>query len=186
MCKKKLAAVAAMLLVGAGAPLLFAACAAGPGEEPETDTAPEPGTDTTPEGVAQEELIHRGTRRFCGGFAGIPCPPGLICRDDPRDDCDPNNGGADCGGICVPRGIACFGRGRRYVARDPAVCAATTFLCTPPLVPFFDECGCGCEPPPPSAGVPCGQNTCRSWEFCCNESCGICAPRGGVCIQIEC
>ena len=38
---------------------------------------------------------------FCGGFAGIACPDGQICIDDPSDDCDNNNGGADCGGICV-------------------------------------------------------------------------------------
>ena len=24
-----------------------------------------------------------------------------MCVDDPSDDCDPNNGGADCGGLCV-------------------------------------------------------------------------------------
>ena len=40
--------------------------------------------------------------RFCGGIAGITCPRGLRCVDDPRDSCDPKNGGADCGGICVP------------------------------------------------------------------------------------
>jgi len=39
---------------------------------------------------------------FCGGFAGIPCPEGEECVDDPNDDCDPENGGADCGGICIP------------------------------------------------------------------------------------
>lgn len=38
---------------------------------------------------------------FCGGIAGFPCPKGQTCVDDPRDDCDPNNGGADCGGLCV-------------------------------------------------------------------------------------
>ncbi|KAB5566708.1 hypothetical protein GE09DRAFT_744412 [Coniochaeta sp. 2T2.1] len=40
---------------------------------------------------------------FCGGFAGIQCKDGRrkMCVDDPRDDCDPENGGADCGGICV-------------------------------------------------------------------------------------
>ncbi|KAL2120034.1 hypothetical protein VTJ04DRAFT_6995 [Mycothermus thermophilus] len=38
---------------------------------------------------------------FCGGIAGIPCKGGKKCIDDPRDDCDPRKGGADCGGICV-------------------------------------------------------------------------------------
>jgi hypothetical protein len=39
---------------------------------------------------------------FCGGIAGFQCPAGKKCIDNPRDSCDPNNGGADCGGICVP------------------------------------------------------------------------------------
>ncbi len=39
--------------------------------------------------------------RPCGGIAGIPCPDGFVCVDDPRDDCDPAAGGADCSGICV-------------------------------------------------------------------------------------
>ncbi|CAP60897.1 uncharacterized protein PODANS_0_800 [Podospora anserina S mat+] len=38
---------------------------------------------------------------FCGGFAGFRCKGDRVCIDDPRDDCDPRNGGADCGGICV-------------------------------------------------------------------------------------
>jgi hypothetical protein len=42
------------------------------------------------------------TGEFCGGIAGFPCPTGQTCIDDPRDDCDPESGGADCGGICVP------------------------------------------------------------------------------------
>ncbi|KAK4463045.1 hypothetical protein QBC42DRAFT_152903, partial [Cladorrhinum samala] len=42
------------------------------------------------------------TPEFCGGFAGIPCKDkNKVCIDDPRDDCDPMHGGADCGGICV-------------------------------------------------------------------------------------
>jgi hypothetical protein len=38
----------------------------------------------------------------CGGFAGIQCDAGEICIDDPSDECDPENGGADCGGVCIP------------------------------------------------------------------------------------
>ncbi len=41
---------------------------------------------------------------FCGGIAGFPCEGGdaFICVDDPRDDCDPTQGGSDCGGLCIP------------------------------------------------------------------------------------
>ncbi|KAF2003362.1 hypothetical protein P154DRAFT_410402, partial [Amniculicola lignicola CBS 123094] len=47
----------------------------------------------------------------CGGFAGFRCPTDekYTCIDDPRDDCDPKRGGADCIGICVPRTIPCGG-----------------------------------------------------------------------------
>jgi hypothetical protein len=37
----------------------------------------------------------------CGGFAGLTCPRDLICVDDPSDRCDPEQGGADCPGVCV-------------------------------------------------------------------------------------
>lgn len=36
----------------------------------------------------------------CGGIAGIPCPAGQVCVDNPNDSCDPSTGGADCGGLC--------------------------------------------------------------------------------------
>ena len=38
---------------------------------------------------------------MCGGFAGFACPEGLICVDDPFDDCSVETFGADCAGICV-------------------------------------------------------------------------------------
>lgn len=44
---------------------------------------------------------------FCGGIAGIQCPDGQVCVDDENDDCDPADGGADCGGVCVLEGEAC-------------------------------------------------------------------------------
>ena len=60
-------------------------------------------------------------------------------------------------------------------------------------------CHVECPPCPPNkfcieiACVPvchpskCGASTCASDEYCCNESCGICAPAiGGVCPQTVC
>ncbi|MFO0669534.1 MAG: hypothetical protein U0235_07900 [Polyangiaceae bacterium] len=32
----------------------------------------------------------------------------------------------------------------------------------------------------------CGANTCGAGQYCCNESCGICAPMGAACIQMVC
>ena len=43
------------------------------------------------------------TNIFCGGIAGIECPGNLVCIDDPRDNCCPQTGGADCGGVCARR-----------------------------------------------------------------------------------
>ena len=42
----------------------------------------------------------------CGGLIPAHCSGGdaYECQEDPRDDCDPNNGGNDCSGICVPTG----------------------------------------------------------------------------------
>ena len=38
----------------------------------------------------------------CGGFAGTVCSDkSMECIDDPSDSCNPENGGADCLGICV-------------------------------------------------------------------------------------
>jgi hypothetical protein len=55
------------------------------------------GTSVASQGACDEE-----PPQFCGGFGGFPCDEGEECIDDPNDDCDPQNGGADCGGICVP------------------------------------------------------------------------------------
>jgi hypothetical protein len=42
----------------------------------------------------------KGEREKCGGIAGIRCPGEKVCVDDPNDNCDPEQGGADCPGIC--------------------------------------------------------------------------------------
>lgn len=136
------------------------------------------------------DLLARGADSlFCGGIAGFECPPGYVCADDPTDDCHPDSGGADCGGICQAPPSDCLLHGDRgYISLDPAECAAILFLCAEGYTPFFDECGCGCEPDPPAPtrGEPCGRSSCGRGEYCCNESCGVCAPIGGSCIQVEC
>ena len=69
---------------------------------------------------------------FCGGIAGIPCPEGQVCIDNPSDDCDPKAGGADCGGICVSKpGAAC---GEVICPAGTTCCNPLTSTCTPPGV----------------------------------------------------
>ncbi|WP_395804987.1 hypothetical protein [Archangium minus] len=98
--------------------------------------------------ASQEEQVKEGGS-FCGGIAGVPCPEGFACVDDPSDDCDPNNSGADCGGICQQeKKPNCDDPNRTYVSKDPDKCAAIRFVCETGKEPFFDDCGCGCQPVP--------------------------------------
>ncbi len=50
------------------------------------------------------------------------------------------------------------------------------------------QCISACAKRKNAGGVPvsCGNIVCGSDEFCCNESCGICAPIGGSCTQEFC
>ena len=97
----------------------------------------------------------QGVGEACGGFAGLQCPRGLVCVDDPSDGCDPNNGGRDCIGICQEdTAPSCDNPDRYYVSTDPDRCAVIRYACPPPgaqnasKTQFFgDACGCGCETP---------------------------------------
>lgn len=87
-------------------------------------------------------------QQFCGGIAGIRCPDGYTCIDDPSDSCDPNHDGADCGGVCVVNASAsdCSpDPTKEYLLWDPTQCAAARFFCEGGSQAFFDECGCGCQ-----------------------------------------
>ena len=56
------------------------------------------GTSCAPTAKASQEtrdLKEETPGAFCGGFAGIGCSEGYVCVDDPSDDCDPNQGGAE-------------------------------------------------------------------------------------------
>jgi hypothetical protein len=129
------------------------------------------GTSVASQGACQPQ--------FCGGIAGFPCPEGQTCVDNPDDSCDPNNGGADCGGICVdaPKSTFCGG-----IAGIP--CPVGQACVDDPS----DDCdpkhgGADCGGICVAAGVPCGEATCGAGLTCCNPLLGICTKPGMVCIQ---
>ncbi len=97
----------------------------------------------------------------CGGFAGEACPDGLACTDDPRDTCDPGNGGADCPGVCV--------RERELVTE---ACAKTR--------------GDTCSTDADCVGGGCGGETCHNPAFGPGVStCECVAPSDAACGCVE-
>ena len=127
---------------------------------------------------------------FCGGIAGFPCPGSGECVDDPRDDCDPDQGGADCGGVCECNVIGLCVEGMVWDA-SPNVCACVEETYNPcAAVLCLEGSRCVVEGDEgvcvPITGEACGDQTCAEGMVCCNASCGICTPPGGVCIQIAC
>ncbi|HET9959815.1 MAG TPA: hypothetical protein VFQ61_35230 [Polyangiaceae bacterium] len=153
---------------------------------------------------------------FCGGLAGIPCPGSGRCSDDPSDDCDPANGGADCGGVCTCLQTALCIQGLVFDS-SPEVCQCVPDpnqdICSRVRCAAGTHCesGVGCVPdePNPCAAVlcrtgticevhegeaycvsdgtqECGKTTCGAGSVCCNGSCGICTRPGMACIQIAC
>lgn len=125
---------------------------------------------------------------FCGGFAGIPCDAGEECIDDPTDDCDPQNGGADCGGVCIPAapqqfcgGIAAFECPGAGICVDDTSddcdpdnggadcggvceCSGVLALCLPGTVFDDDPSVCGCVEQPVTD--PCAAVRCRAGTHC--------------------
>jgi len=58
---------------------------------------------------------------LCGGIANIPCPGLGRCVDNPNDNCDPKNGGADCSGLCQCIQTVLCVRGSHFDS-SPKVC----------------------------------------------------------------
>jgi hypothetical protein len=135
---------------------------------------------------------------LCGGFAGLTCPGEGTCVDDPSDNCDPENGGADCGGICECNVLALCVEGFVYDA-SPEVCACVEdsepnacalVLCPPNSIceVVDDEAVCKPIEPPPGpfcggfGGFPCpGAGTCVDdpTDTCDPDNGG--ADCGGIC-----
>jgi hypothetical protein len=142
-------------------------------------------SDSLVEGVTANE---DGVRRYC--YSSDDCGADSYCttEDDvcldtcKRKEVCP----AVCAGTCKrQKAQQCDYSGTRsWVSQDPAVCASIRFVCVDGMTPFFDACGCGCEPA--VAGEACGVSTCAAGMVCCNASCGICTEPGGICTQQAC
>lgn len=104
------------------------------------------------DGVAQCTPVE--SPPFCGGFGGFQCPGSGVCVDDPSDDCDPENGGADCGGQCECNILA---------------------LCIPGFV--FDSSAAVCECVPAPEENPCNLVDCFPNQTCeVQDGEAVCVP----------
>jgi hypothetical protein len=83
------------------AAVVLAACALIACKQPPAAAPVPPPKSAPPASAACTEAARQAPH--CAGIGGIGCDGGLRCIDDPCDDCDPDHGGADCAGICVPR-----------------------------------------------------------------------------------
>jgi len=102
-------------------------------------------------------------RVTCGGIAGLECPGAGECVDDPSDDCAPESGGADCGGVCVCAAEGVCKRGQTWNS-TPGICA--------------------CESA--KGAAECGDAKCAPGQYCCNASCSLCVAEGEGCLDIAC
>ena len=149
------------------------------------------GTSACPRSECQNGLCVMVTHActapdFCGGIAGFPCPAGSTCVDDPKDDCDPATGGADCAGICVreEKPLSCGGLSGK-VCPDGYTCVDDASDNCDPANGGAD-CPGICQPAPskacssdadcPQIGAPCrlcadGTAACPR-SFCTNGQCG--------------
>jgi hypothetical protein len=145
--------------------------------------------EVQPDGSAA--CVPSGT--FCGGIAGFLCPGAGSCIDDPADDCDPNMGGADCGGMCVCNAMGLCVDGFVW-DESPEICGCVpvdggdVHPCAAVLCPVNSTCELqnGEAVCVPADAQQCGNATCDAGQVCCNWSCGICTPPDGACTQQFC
>jgi len=110
-----------------------------------------------------------------------PCPPQPSCVPDSDPclvaDCDGNCLPVNGKPLCVPleckdpcQTVKC-GKGTHC---EPKEVQCVTTPCCPAAECVADD------------AQACGDNTCGAGTYCCNASCGICAPKGGACTQQLC
>ena len=165
------------------------ACVPDPSADPCAAVRCKAGTHCEADG-GSASCVADDTSVFCGGIGGIECPGLGQCQDNTEDGCDPETGGADCGGYCTCTALAKC-QADYVFDRSPNVCGC--------VKPVEDPCalidcvpGSKCivldkEPKCVSDGSwQCGKNVCAAGQVCCNASCGVCTPPDGVCTQQAC
>lgn len=86
-------------------------------------------------------------------------PPAGVCKYDGQvyeagasfpasDGCNTCTCGPDGSVACTEKACICDydAPGRKWVAQSPERCATVRFACEEGMRPFFNDCGCGCEP----------------------------------------
>jgi hypothetical protein len=111
---------------------------------------------------------------FCGGIAGFPCPGAGSCVDDPDDECDPEMGGADCGGQCVCEVLGSCEAGFVW-DETPEVCGCVPDPSQDPCAAVRCRAGTHCEADGESA-------VCVPDAFCGGFA-GFPCPGAGTCID---
>lgn len=116
----------------------------------------------------------------CGGLAGIACPAGQVCVDDPSDNCAPPNG-ADCPGACIYQ-QSCAGDADCLVIGAPCIlCVDGSVACPQSFCEAgfckytFETCGTHTPTPTPVIEGVCyrsstlcgGEGTALSLAACC-------------------
>ncbi|MEJ7735137.1 MAG: hypothetical protein WKG00_38860 [Polyangiaceae bacterium] len=125
----------------------------------------------------------------CGGLLGLGCPEKYECVDDWRDECDPEQGGADCSGLCehVDGGAACAPFTPLCGTGEVCVDGRHDLPCVPPADDTPPQCltgtcvaaDCGLIPPYDPSVLDCANTPvrCAPGYFTHEDACGCsCVP----------
>lgn len=132
-----------------------------------------------------DQCLFAGTPLYCAyngfGSAGAACCAAADGRcNEAADCCGPNTCYlGTCQSLYNPApGEACW-----MLPGDPNPCAFGSF-CSLDWQSNWGTCtylGDGSASASGDSGEWCGWHSCESWERCCSQSSGVCAPRSAVC-----